>query len=170
MTRRSSKTDIQELKDELAALRELFGQSRRELAALSARADVEHPDPTPVEMPIDYGGPPTLAELVNEAVARQLGQLTGVSPPMDPDPAGEDWEEDDPDHIPFTVDEMVAMEDDLPGGSESHEDGTSPVDGTQAPLGAEDASAAVQEPRRGDSPDPQRGSETEATPVQPSQQ
>ncbi len=67
------------------AIKELIGQVaelRKELLELTtsrrsrmSAADTdhrEHPDPTPMEVPIGFEAPPTLKEMVNEAVAVRM--------------------------------------------------------------------------------------------------
>ncbi len=59
--------------DELRKLRELLTSSRRE--AIHARATPgEVPDPIPLEMPIGYGGPPSMREMVHEYVRGALSE------------------------------------------------------------------------------------------------
>ena len=69
----SARTLAQEVRQQLEALGGLFRQSRRERLSGARIGDgKEHPDPTPVEMPLDYDRPYSMQELVQRYIRQEL--------------------------------------------------------------------------------------------------
>lgn len=61
-----------EVRAQLARLGELFERGRRERLNLARPDGREHPDPTPIELPIGYEHPPTLREQMQRYIREEL--------------------------------------------------------------------------------------------------
>ncbi len=127
-------SEVGELRKELAEIRRELKATRREIIHERV-SPKEVMDPTPVELPADYGGPPTMAELVQKYVretlsmdAAQQGQGTFEEE--------DDFSEDDHDELDLSGYEVTEY--DMQDIVDFEEERTAP----EAPEGAEPAEDA----------------------------
>lgn len=100
-----------EVRQQLARVGELFGKSRRERLDAVRQGRREHPDPTPVEVPIGYRAPPTLREQMQMYIREELSAQAARSGLGTFDEEN-DFEPEDPDEIGLTGYESFEFEED----------------------------------------------------------
>lgn len=109
------KKDVQqEILEELRALRQLHTQSHRDFITSGAADDKEIVDPTPMEIPIQFQGPPTQNEIIQQMVRQEVShwateQNLGTFEEED------DFEDSDPETLDMTQYELTEyqMEEDV---------------------------------------------------------
>lgn len=119
MSRKSMKSELEELREEIAGLRKTLSGTRRELLAAQAAGQLEKVNTRPVELPTGMQRPPSMEELVQRYVRGALStwaadQKLGTFEEED------DFEEVDPDtlpNLPFTVVEYPMTDEGLPDAS-----------------------------------------------------
>ncbi len=129
--------------DELVKLRDAMTGSRREVIQ-SRPSDREHPDPIPLEMPIGYGGPPSMRELVQEYVEQTLSrqaQSEGLGTFEEED----DFDVDDDEMLDLSGYEVHEYEM-VPEGPEGEPVADDPAPPDNPPDPGEEPPEAAQEP------------------------
>jgi len=133
--------------EELRAFRVLVSRSRRETIN-ERESGVEELDPTPLEMPLDYGQPPSMRELVQQYVRGELS-AAAAQHELGTFEEEDDFEEENPDLLDLSgyevtefemVDEDPSDDPAPPGGEPSPKD---PPEGPSEPSQPPETEAPV---------------------------
>ena len=103
---------LRELLDELRSWRDSSPTPRRLLLQAAAAGQQEHPDPTPVAIPIGQDRPDTMREMVQAYVRQEISAVASERG-MGTFEEEDDFEAEDPSELPLTGFEVTeyAMED-----------------------------------------------------------
>ncbi len=127
--------ELRELRAELADVKAQLRVSRREMIHARPK-DQEHPDPTPVEIPLG-SGPPTVEELVRGYVEAEMSAYAQTQD-LGTFEEEDDFDEEDPDLLDlsgFEVHEYEMVEDEVPSSAEEVPEAPSePSEGEVAPA------------------------------------
>ena len=114
MTTKADRELLGELLKAVRRLEELVTAPPR--ARTIARYDYEEVDPVPIAVPIEQQQPPSVDEMIQQAVRQQLSAAADEGG-YETFEEADDFEEEEPDEIPWTafnVNEEYDMEDEVP--------------------------------------------------------
>lgn len=98
-----------EVREALAQVGELFRVSRREKLDSRRGDGREHPDPTPVELPVGYTAPLTVQEMVQQYIRQEVSsQAAQVG--LGTFDEENDFEPEDPEEVPLSGYEVIEYE------------------------------------------------------------
>lgn len=110
-----------EVRQQLSRLGEMFGSPRRTRLDQNRQGRREHPDPTPIEVPIGYKHPPTLREQMQMYIREELS-VQAKAQGLGSFDEENDFEAEDPDIIPLSGYEVHEYQFDEEPGSPLRDD------------------------------------------------